>query len=83
MSRVDDGDDDPVHVLHEHRINRLEVSDNKQWEKISDHHDKFKELHITMRLIKSGIVFLGFIAFTVAIWLRGGWEAVADFIFRR
>lgn len=82
MGKVD-GDDDPVQVLHEHRIGELEKSDSNQWTKIIEHHDRFRELHITIRLVKSGIVFLGFVAFTVAIWLRGGWEAVSDFLFRR
>jgi hypothetical protein len=76
-------DDDPVHVLHEHRIGRLEDSDGKQWDKISDHHDRFKELHLTIKLVKTGIAFLSFVAFGVAIWLRGGWEAVGNFIFGR
>lgn len=76
-------DDDPVQVLHEHRIGRLEDSDTRQWAKISDHHDRFKELHLAIKLVKSGIVFLGFVAFVVAIWLRGGWEAVGNFLFGR
>ena len=83
MSKIEDDDDAAVHALHEHRIGRLEDSDTKQWAKISDHHDRFKELHLTVRLVKTGVVFLGFVAFSVVLWLRGGWEAVADFIFRR
>lgn len=82
MSKIED-DDDPVHVLHEHRIGKLEESDKSQWNKISDHHDRFKELHLTIKLVKTGIVFLGFVAFSVALWLRGDWEAVAHFIFGR
>jgi hypothetical protein len=78
-----DADADPVDVLHEHRIGRLEISDDKQWAKISDHHDQFKELHVTMRLVKMGVTILGFVAFAAALWLRGGWEAVADYIFGR
>lgn len=76
-------DDDPVHVLHEHRIGRLEESDEHQWGKIRDHSDRFKELHLTIKLVKTGIAFLSFVAFGVAIWLRGGWEAVGNFIFGR
>ena len=78
-----DSDGDAVDVLHEHRIGRLEVSDDKQWSKISDHLDQFKELHVTMRLVKVGVTILGFVAFVVTLWLRGGWEAVANYIFGR
>jgi hypothetical protein len=78
-----DNDGDAVDVLHEHRIGKLEESDTRQWDKISDHHDRFKELHVTMRLIKTGVTVLGFVAFGVALWLRGGWEAVANYVFGR
>jgi hypothetical protein len=76
-----DNDGDAVDVLHEHRIGRLEVSDEKQWARIGDHHDQFKELHITIKMVKAGVTVLGFVAFAVALWLRGGWEAVANYLF--
>jgi hypothetical protein len=80
----EDTDDHPLKVmLHEHRIGRLEESDEHQWGKIRDHSDFFKELHITMKLLKMGVAFLSFVAFGVAIWLRGGFEALAGFIFGR
>lgn len=78
----DDKNDINQTPLHGYLISELQKSDRAQWEKIDEHHSWLTETRIRMRLIRSGVVILAMIAAAVAVWLRGGWEALAQLLWR-
>lgn len=78
----DDPHDSPPPPLHGYLIQELRKSDKAQWEKIDEHHSWLTETRIRMRLLKTGVVVLAMIAAAVGVWLRGGWQALAELLWR-
>lgn len=78
----EDKENIPSIQMHGYLISELQKSDVKQWEKIEEHHSWLTETKIRIRLIRSGVFILATIAAAVGIWLRGGWEALVQFIWR-
>lgn len=76
----DEQHDIPVIV---HRVDKLERSDDKQWEHIRVHGDRFRDWEVTIRVLRWGVTFLAGVAAVVGVWLRGGWSALADLFFGR
>lgn len=78
----DEKSDIPPTQLHGYLIHELRRSDKAQWEKIDEHHSWLTETRIRLRLIRTGVVALALVAAAVGVWLRGGWEALAQLLWR-
>lgn len=82
MTAEEKDEEIPPAPLHGYLINELKKSDRAQWEKIDEHHHWLTETRIRLRLIRSGVVLLAMIAAAVGVWLRGGWDALAQLLWR-
>jgi hypothetical protein len=82
MSEQKPDDSSPPAALHGYLIGELKKSDERQWERIDEHHAMITEARIRLRVIRGGVVILAMIAGAVGVWLRGGWEALAQLVWR-
>lgn len=77
MSDEKNHQEDIPKEAHGYVLDQLRQSDCEQWSVLRKHDHWWTEAHVTMRVMRWGLISLGALALLVLAWVKGGWEAVA------